>query len=159
MWFETGVTVRKRSIWVKIVDFSARAAWKFGRWHWKTIGHISYAASSCIIPSPYLCEFKLELESGNGICETGLLGFDLCDLDLWPLTLTFCMDITFVNGNHSWKFPDNTMRGTLSSGCDGQTDVLLQMPLCKFSRTFGLEVHDAPHLWTKWKFWTAWIHF
>ena len=26
--------------------------------------------------------------------ETAQLGFDLCDLDLLPLTLTFCMDIT-----------------------------------------------------------------
>ena len=40
------------------------------------------------------------------------LGFDLCDLDLWPLTLTFRMDITFVIGNHSWKFHDDTMMGT-----------------------------------------------
>ena len=26
----------------------------------------------------------------------GKIWFDLCDLDHWPLTLTFCMDITFV---------------------------------------------------------------
>ena len=41
--------------------------------------------------------------------ETAKLGFDLCDLVLWPLTLTFCMDITFVIGN---KFHDDTMMGT-----------------------------------------------
>ena len=45
-----------------------------------------------------------------------------CDLDLWPLTLTFCMDITFVNSNHSWKFHDIMMRGALSKRCDGRTD-------------------------------------
>ena len=44
-----------------------------------------------------------------------------CDLDLWPLTLIFCMDITLVNSNQSWKFHDNTMRGTLSKRCDRQT--------------------------------------
>ena len=49
------------------------------------------------------------------------LGFDLCDFDRWPLTLTFCMDITFVNGNNSWKFHD-TMRGTLWKWCQRQTD-------------------------------------
>ena len=27
-------------------------------------------------------------------------GFDLCDFDLWPLTLNFCMDITSVIGNN-----------------------------------------------------------
>ena len=38
--------------------------------------------------------------------ETAKLGLDLCDLDLWLLTLTFC------NGNNSWKFHDDTMMGT-----------------------------------------------
>ena len=40
------------------------------------------------------------------------LGFDLSDLDIWPLTLTFCMDITFVHGNTPWKFCDDGMGGT-----------------------------------------------
>ena len=44
--------------------------------------------------------------------ETAKLGFDLCDFDLWPLTLTFCMDITFVNGNNSWKSHDDMMMET-----------------------------------------------
>ena len=44
--------------------------------------------------------------------ETVKLGCDLCDLDLWPLTLTFCMDVTSVTGNNSWKFHDDTMMGT-----------------------------------------------
>ena len=39
--------------------------------------------------------------------ETAKLGFDLCDLNLWPLTLTSCMDITFVNVSNSWKFHDD----------------------------------------------------
>ena len=34
--------------------------------------------------------------------ETVELGYDLCDLDLLPQTLTFCMDVTFVIGNNSW---------------------------------------------------------
>ena len=34
--------------------------------------------------------------------ETAKLGYDLCDLDLWPLTLTFRMDVTFVMGNNFW---------------------------------------------------------
>ena len=54
-----------------------------------------------------ICEFKLELQSGN---EN--LGRDLCDLDLWPLTLNFCMDLTLVLGDNSWKFHDDTMMGT-----------------------------------------------
>ena len=35
------------------------------------------------------------------------LGADLYDLDLWPLTLTFCMDVTSVIGKNSWKFHDD----------------------------------------------------
>ena len=59
-WIQTGVTVRKRSIWVKFDD----------------------------------------------------IFFYLCDLDLWPLTSTFCMDITSVIGNNSCKFHDDRMMGT-----------------------------------------------
>ena len=44
--------------------------------------------------------------------ETAKLGCDLCDLDLWPLTLTFCMDVTLVRGDNSCKFHDDTMMGT-----------------------------------------------
>ena len=44
-----------------------------------------------------LCEFKLELWSGKPKLPT----------------LTFWMDITFVNGNNSWEFHDDTMRGAL----------------------------------------------
>ena len=44
--------------------------------------------------------------------ETAKWGHDLCDLDLWPLTLTFCMDVIFVNGDNSWKFHDDMMTET-----------------------------------------------
>ena len=57
--------------------------------------------------------------------ETAKLGVDLCDLDLWPLTLTFCMDITSVIDNNSWKWYDDMMLGTSQKGVtdtDRQTD-------------------------------------
>ena len=34
----------------------------------------------------------------------GKIWFDLCDLDLWPLALTFYMEITPVSGNYSENF-------------------------------------------------------
>ena len=40
-WIQTGVTVRKHPIWVKIVDFFSRVTLKFDGWPWKTIGHLS----------------------------------------------------------------------------------------------------------------------
>ena len=67
--------------------------------------------------------------------KTATLGFDLCDFDLWPLTLTFCMDVTAVIDNNSWKFHDDTMTVTLLKMCnkqierqtDGRTEVFLEL--------------------------------
>ena len=71
----------------------------------KTEGNLSFAASSFIHHYIAICEFKLELWSGNG-----QMGFwPQCP---WPLTLTFCTDITFVIGNNSEKFHDDTVMGT-----------------------------------------------
>ena len=70
----------------------------------------------CIILSSYLNS------NWSYSPETAKLGHDLCDLDLWPLTLTFCMGITFGTGNISEKIHDDTMRGTLWKRCDRQTD-------------------------------------
>ena len=33
-WIQTGVTVRKRPIWVKLNDFFSRVTLRFDRWHW-----------------------------------------------------------------------------------------------------------------------------
>ena len=65
--------------------------------------------------APLLCHCKLCASfHGHLWIQTGVtvrkhpnwgkICFDLCDLDLWPLTLTFGMDITFVNVNNSWNF-------------------------------------------------------
>ena len=52
------------------------------------------------------------MQTGATGPETAKLGFDFFDLDLWTLTLTFCMEITCVIGNDSWTFHDDTMMGT-----------------------------------------------
>ena len=160
-WNQTGVTVPKRSIWVKFDAFKSRVTLKFDKWPWKTLGHHFYATSSFVHHFVAIGGFKLELQSGNtqsgsnsmlfravwpwnltddlekqlgtfpkhhqAKCiisssyvnsnwsyspETVKLGVDLCDLGLWPLTLTFCIDVTSVNGNNFWKFHDDTMTGT-----------------------------------------------
>ena len=41
-WIQTGVTVRKRPIWVKIDDFFSHVTLQFDIWPWKTIGHLFY---------------------------------------------------------------------------------------------------------------------
>ena len=116
MWIQTEVTVWKCPIWVKIDNCLCRVTLKFDGWYWKTIGHLFYATSSFVHHFIAIC-----VSNWSYGPETAKLGFDLCDLDLRPLTLTFCMDITLVNDNHCWKFHDDTMRGTLSKRCDRQT--------------------------------------
>ena len=64
-WIQTGVTVRKRPIWVKIDDFFGPVSLKFDGWPWKTIGHLSYAASSFVHHFIASGEFKLEFQSGK----------------------------------------------------------------------------------------------
>ena len=78
--------------------------------------HCKYHQALYIISSPYVNS------NWSYSSETAKLGLDLCDLDFWPLTLTFCMDIMSVNGNNSWTFQDDTMTGTVSRRCDGRTD-------------------------------------
>ena len=88
-------------------------------WPCKTIGHLFNDTSSFVHQFIAIGHFKLELQSGRlKIC------FDLCGLDLWPLTSSLCTDITFVNGNNSWKFHDDLMTEEYSAKCvtDGQTD-------------------------------------
>ena len=67
-WIQTGVTVRKRPIEVEIGDFLSRVTLKFDWWPWKTIGHLFYTTSSFVHHFIAICEFKLELQSGNTLC-------------------------------------------------------------------------------------------
>ena len=83
-WIQTGVTVWKRSIWVKIGNFLSHVTLKFDRWHWKTIGHLSYATSSFMHRSIAIGEFKLELQSGNAQFGSKSTIF----LAVWPWNLT-----------------------------------------------------------------------
>ena len=41
-WIQTGVTVRKRPIWVKIGNFLSPVTLKFDGWPWKTTGYLFY---------------------------------------------------------------------------------------------------------------------
>ena len=75
---------------------------KFDGWPWKTMRHLFCATSSFVLHFIAICEFKSELQSGNA--KFGSKSVIFCHVWPWPLTLTFCMDITSVNGNNSWKF-------------------------------------------------------
>ena len=61
------------------------------------------------------------------------LGFELCELDLWPLTLTDCMDLTYIIGNKNfmirwWEHSENVWQAY--RGKDGRTDRLIYSQSC-----------------------------
>ena len=87
-WIETGVTVRKRPIWVKIDDFFSHVTLQFDIWPWKTIGHLFYATSSFVHHFVAICDFKLELQSGNAQFGSNSMMFRA----VWPCNLTYDLE-------------------------------------------------------------------
>ena len=59
-WIQTGVTVRKWSIRVKIDDFLSRVTLKFDGWSWKTKGHLFCVALNFVYHFIAISEFKLD---------------------------------------------------------------------------------------------------
>ena len=104
--------------------------------------------------APLLCCFQLcALFHCHMWIQTGVRvrkakwGVDLCDLDLWPLTLTLCMNITFVHGNNSWKFHDDTMMGTWCKRCDGRTDRQTDRRTDELSQSYSCLVAAENKTW------------
>ena len=83
-WIQTGLTVRKRLIWVNIDANLSRVTLKFEEWTSKTIGHLFYATSSFVQHFVAVGEFKLELESGNTQSGSNSTLFRA----VWPWNLT-----------------------------------------------------------------------
>ena len=86
-WIQSGVTVRKRPIWVKINDFFSRVTLQFDVWPWKTTGHLFCATSSFVHHFVAIGEFKLELQSGHapfGSKSTTFFSRVTLQFDAWP---------------------------------------------------------------------------
>ena len=86
-WSQTWVTVRKRSIRVKIGDFLSRMPLKFDEWLWKTTRHLFYTTLSFVHHFKAMGEFKLQLQSGNAQFGSKSAFFVPCDLQMWRITL------------------------------------------------------------------------
>ena len=84
---QTGVTVRKRLVLVKIDDFCSRVTLQFDVWPWKTIVHLFHATSSFVHHFVDICEFKLVLQSGNAHFGSNSTILEPCDLEIWQMTL------------------------------------------------------------------------
>ena len=88
LWIQTGVTVRKRPIRVKIDDFLSRVTLKLDVWPSKTIGHLFYATSSFVHHFVAIGNFKLELQSGNAQFGSNSTIFRA----VWPCNLTYDLE-------------------------------------------------------------------
>ena len=80
---QTGVTVRKRPIRVKIDDCLSCTNLKLDRWSWKTIGHLVCATSSFVYHFIAIGQFKLGLQSGNAQFRSK----SACFCPVWPRNL------------------------------------------------------------------------
>ena len=106
-WIQTRVTVRKRLTGIKVASHLSPVTLKFDGWSRKKIGHLLYVTSRFV--HNFEAISKVTVWKRPNCCK---ICFDLCDLDLWPLTLACCMKISFVSGNYSRKFHDDAMRET-----------------------------------------------
>ena len=78
------ITVRKRSIRVKISDLLPCVTLKFDGWPWKTIGRLFYVSSSFMHHFIAIVIFKLKLQPGNA--KFGSKSAIFCPM--WPWNLT-----------------------------------------------------------------------
>ena len=120
-WTQTGVTVRKRPIWVKFNDFYSHVTLKCDGWPSKTIGHLFYATLSFVHHFIAISEFKLELQSGNAQSGSNSTFFAPCDLEIWRMTLNNNKAPLLINiklyasfHHHMWTQTGVTVRKRLS---------------------------------------------
>ena len=124
---------------------------KFQGWPWA--GHVFYDSSSFVHNLIAICVVKTGV-SVQKSPNLGKISFELFDLAFWPLTLTFCMDITFDNDNYFWKFHDDMMTQTAKKlwRTDGWMDrwtepfiELLGHSLKKQGQSEGFDSCDRPN--------------
>ena len=84
-------------------------------WPWNLMDDIEKQQGTSPMPHEAMCIILLPYVNTNWSYgpETAKLGFVLCDLDLWSLN---------INGDNTWKFHDDKMKGILWEKCDGRTD-------------------------------------
>ena len=71
----------------KSVIFLSRVTLKFDGWHWKTIGHLLYVASSFVYHFIAIYEFKLKLQPGNAQFRSKSAIFVPYGVKIWWMTL------------------------------------------------------------------------
>ena len=117
-WIQTGVTVRKRSIQVKIGNFWSHVIMQFDGWPWKTIGHLFYAMLSFVHHFKAIGKFKLNLQSGNA--QFGSKSAIFCPVWHWNFTynleknnrapLLYCFKLCASIHSQQWILTEVTVR-------------------------------------------------
>ena len=86
-WSQTWVTVRKRSIRIKIGGFFLSCVTlEFGGWPWNTIGHLINATLSFVQHFKVIGVFKMELQYGNPQFASKMAFLVPCALENWRMT-------------------------------------------------------------------------
>ena len=85
-WIQTGVTVWKRSIRVKIGDFLSRLTLKLDGWPYKTIGHLFCVASSFVYHYIAISDsiYSYSPEAPNLCQNRCFLSLGTLQFDRWP---------------------------------------------------------------------------
>ena len=120
--FKLELQTRNAQFGSKSAIFLSHVTLKFEGWPWKTVGHLFYATSSFVHHFIAICEFKLELQSGNG---------QIVFWPLWPWPLTSdlpwtsLLSITPENFMMIW-WQEYSEKGVTDWRMDGQTDGLTE---------------------------------
>ena len=108
-WIQTGNTVWKRSIQVKIGNFWSHLTFTFDGWPWKTIRHLFLAMLSFVHHFKAIGKFKLKLQFGNAQFGSNRRFFVPRDLEIWQITLKnnrapflYCFQLCASLHSHQW---------------------------------------------------------
>ena len=130
-WIQTRVSPETPNLGQNRLFFLPRVTLKFDGWPWKIIWHSFYATASLVYHFVDICEFKLELRSGN--TQTGtkfVLTFVTLTFDLWSWSFAWASLLSMVITPESFmmiRWQEHCEKGVTDGRTDRRTEVLLQL--------------------------------
>ena len=123
-WIQTGVTVRKRPIWVKIDDFFSRVTLKFDRWPWKTLNRVPLLSNIKLCAS-----FHHHMWIQTGVSVRKPLSWVLTSMTLtfglwpWPFAWTSLLSLVKTPENFMMiRWWEHSQKGVKDRRTNIQTD-------------------------------------
>ena len=125
LWIQTGVTVQKRPIWVKIGE-SFCPLWP---WHLTYDLEKQQDTSSMLLQA--LCIISSQYVNSNWSYnpETAKLTFDLCDLDLWPWPFAWIslLSLLITPENFMIRWQEHSEKGVTDGRRGRRKEVFLEL--------------------------------